>query len=132
MAESETLKKGRELRQRLLGETMVKHIASSVYDDPMMQKFADYSSEAVFGLLWTRPGLDLKSRALICVISDTATGRWPELALHLRVARGQGWTEDELSEALLHMAGYIGLPGVRTAMITAKDVFAEMREEDQG
>lgn len=129
MSESETLKKGREIRSQLMGDTLVKKIAN-VYDDPIMQKFGDYASEAVFGLLWTRPGLDLKTRALICVVSDTATGRWPELALHLRMARRQGWTEDELSEVLLHLSGYIGVPLVREAMITAKEVFAEMRKEE--
>lgn len=83
----------------------------------------------MIGLLWTRPGLDLKTRALICVVSDTATARWPELKIHLRMARRQGWSEDELSEVLLHLAGYIGVPSVREAMITAKEVFAEMRKE---
>ena len=80
-------------------------------------------------MLWSRPGLDLKTRALICVISDTAQARWPELVIHLRMARNQGWTEDELSEALLHLGGYIGLPSVREALLTAKEVFEEMRHE---
>ena len=53
----------------------------------------------------------------------------PELEIHLRMARRQGWTEDELSEALMHLSGYIGLPSVREAMLVAKDVFAEMRQE---
>jgi len=129
MAESESLKKGREIRRKLMGDAMVEQMAKAVYDDPIMNKFGDYASEAVFGLLWTRPGLDLKTRALICVVSDTATARWPELKIHLRMARRQGWTEDELSEVLLHLAGYIGVPSVREAMITAKEVFAEMRKE---
>jgi 4-carboxymuconolactone decarboxylase len=129
MPESENLKKGREVRRQLMGDATVEKMAKSVYDDPIMQKFGDYSSEAVFGMLWTRPGLDLKTRTLICVISDTSTGRWPELAIHLRMARRQGWTEDELSEALLHLAGYIGLPSVREGLIIAKEVFAEMRAE---
>lgn len=128
MSESETLKKGRQIRGELMGETLVNKIAN-IYDDPIMKKFGDYASEAVFGLLWSRPGLDLKTRALICVVSDTATGRWPELALHLRMARRQGWTEDELSEVLLHLSGYIGVPLVREAMITATEVFAELRSE---
>ena len=95
----------------------------SVYDDPIMKKFGDYAREAVFGMLWSRPGLDMKTQALICVISDTAQARWPELAIHLRMARNQGWTEDELSEALMHLCGYIGLPSVREALLTAKEVF---------
>ena len=115
MAESENYKKGTEIRRKLMGEKYADAMNKSVYDDPMMQKFGDYAREAVFGMLWSRPGLDMKTRALICVISDTAQARWPELAIHLRMARNQGWTEDELSEALMHLCGYIGLPSVREA-----------------
>ena len=94
-----------------------------------MEKFAAYTQEAIFGTLWNRPGLDLKTRALICVISDAAQGRDPELKLHLRFARNQGWTEDELSEALLHMAGYVGAPLIREALLTAIETFKEMAAE---
>ena len=130
MAKGETYEKGREIRRRLMGDAMVERMAKDVYDDPIMQKFGDYASEAVFGLLWSRPGLDFKTRALICIVSDTATARWPELAIHLRMARRQGWTEEELSEALLHLAGYIGVPFVREAMLVAKEAFAELRREE--
>src|SRR5271155_6040839 len=82
-----------------------------------MKKFIDVATETVFGALWTRPGLDLKTRALICVISDTATGREPELALHLRMALRQGWTEEELTEALLHLSGYVGVPIIRESLM---------------
>lgn len=128
MAESETYKKGMKIRRELMGEALADGLAAGAYNDPIMQKFVDYSREAVFGLLWTRPGIDLKTRALICVVSDTATARWPELDLHLRIARRQGWTEDELTEVLLHLSGYIGVPSVREAMILAAEVFADMRE----
>jgi 4-carboxymuconolactone decarboxylase len=127
--QSDAYKKGREIRAKLMGDRMVEQMAKQVYDDPIMNKFGDYASEAVFGLLWSRPGLDFKTRALICVITDTATARWPELKIHLRMARRQGWTEDELSEALLHTSGYIGVPFVREAMLVAKEVFAELRKE---
>jgi 4-carboxymuconolactone decarboxylase len=129
MAESENYKKGTEIRSKLMGAKYAEQMNKSVYDDPMMKKFGDYAREAVFGMLWSRPGLDIKTRALICVVSDTAQARWPELAIHLRMARNQGWTEDELSEALMHLCGYIGLPSVREALLTAKEVFAEMRKE---
>jgi len=81
----------------------------------------------VFGTLWTRPGLDLKTRTLVCVVSDAATGQEPELAIHLRMALRQGWTEEELTEVLLHLAGYVGAPLVREAFLTAKQVFAEVK-----
>ena len=129
MAKSELHDKGMALRTELLGEEFVERMNQSTYDDPVMHKFRDIAAENVFGSLWTRPGLDLKTRALICVISDAATGRDPELKLHIRMARRQGWTEDELTEALIHLSGYVGVPLIREAMVTASGVFAELREE---
>ena len=127
---SETdLTKGREMRRKLLGDAYVESTAATTYKDPLMQKFFDLTSETVFGALWTRPGLDLKTRTLITVISDASTGREPELAIHLRMARRRGWTEDELTEALLHLLGYVGAPLVRDAMLVATKVFADLRAE---
>lgn len=126
---SERMARGRAIRQDLMGDGLAQDMAKTIYDDPMMRKFRDYAIDAVFAGLWDRPGLDKKTRALICCVSDTATGAWPELKVHLRMARRLGWTEDELSEALLHMGGYVGLPSAREAMIIAREVFEEMRAE---
>jgi len=127
---SETeLTKGREMRRTLLGDAYIDEVAATTYKDPLMQKFIDLVGETVFGTLWTRPGLDLKTRTLITVISDASTGREPELAIHLRMARRQGWSEDELAEALLHLLGYVGAPLVRDALLVATNVFAELRAE---
>ncbi|MBM3588335.1 MAG: 4-carboxymuconolactone decarboxylase [Alphaproteobacteria bacterium] len=115
-----------------MGQATIKNMNKGVYDDPIMEKFGDYAREGVFAMLWSRPGFDLKTRALICVISDTAIHAWPELAIHLRMAGRMGWTEDELTEALMHLCGYIGLSAVREAMIIAKHVFAEMHAEPDG
>jgi 4-carboxymuconolactone decarboxylase len=128
MPGSEAHRKGSELRRQLMGEGFADRINQTVYADPHMQKFRDLTTETIFGTLWTRPGLDLKTRALICVVSDTTTGRAPELALHVRMALRQGWTEDELTEVLLHLLGYVGAPLVREAMLTATEVFKEVRE----
>lgn len=129
MTESDTYRKGQELRRQLMGDAFVERANQTVYNDPIMAKFVDVATETVFGALWTRPGLDLKTRTLICVVSDAATARTPELAIHLRMARRQGWTEDELVEVLLHLSGYVGVPLVREALLTAKEVFAELRAE---
>ncbi len=129
MAESETYRKGRELRRQLMGDAYVERVSQTVYTDPVMKEFIDVATEGVFGLLWSRPGLDLKTRTLVCVVSDAATGRAPELAIHVRMALRQGWTEEELVEALLHLSGYVGLPLVREALLTAKEVFTETRAE---
>jgi 4-carboxymuconolactone decarboxylase len=120
---------GKAMRRKLMGDAYADKLDNGLYKHPIMEKFAAYTQEAIFGTLWTRPGLDLKTRALICVISDAAQGRDPELKLHLRFARNQGWTEDELSEALLHLTGYVGAPLVREALLTAIETFKEMAED---
>lgn len=132
MAESELYRKGKALRRQLLGDAYVDRVNQTTYNDPLMRQFIDVATETVFGALWTRPGLDLKTRTLVCVVADAATGRDPELALHLRMARRQGWTEDELTEVLLHLSGYVGVPLIREAMLTARRVFEELRREADG
>src|SRR6476660_7702827 len=129
MAESDNYRKGRALRRELMGDAFVERINETTYADPIMQQFRELTTETVFGALWSRPGLDLKTRTLICVVSDAATPRLPELAIHLRIARRQGWSEDELVEVLLHLSGYVGVPLVREALLTAKEVFNEMKKE---
>jgi len=128
MPESELYKKGAAMRRHLMGDAAVEAATKGIYSDPVMKKFIDVATETVFGALWTRPGLDLKTRALICVISDTCMGREPELELHLRFAMRQGWTEEELTEALLHLSGYIGVPIIRECLQVASKVFKEKRD----
>lgn len=125
MAATETYRRGSEIRRQLLGDAYVEEANRTVYGDPTMRKFIDLVTETVFGALWARPGLDLKTRTLVCVVSDVATGRHSELAIHLRMALRQGWTKEELSEVLLHLSGYVGVPLIREALLTAKQVFVE-------
>ena len=126
MTESELYRKGAALRRQLYGDEAIERGNREIYNDPIMKKFLDVATETVFGALWTRPGLDLKTRTLVCVVSDAATGREPELAIHLRFALRQGWTEEELTEVLLQLTGYVGLPVIRESMLVAKKVFAEI------
>ncbi|MBM85640.1 MAG: 4-carboxymuconolactone decarboxylase [Rhodospirillaceae bacterium] len=129
MSKTDLYKKGDAKRREMYGEAAYNRANETVYSDPIMRQFLDVTTETVFGALWARPGLDTKTRALICVVSDIATQREDELAIHLRFAIGQGWTEGELIETMLHLSGYIGVPSVRGAMLVAKRVFAELREE---
>jgi 4-carboxymuconolactone decarboxylase len=132
MAVSERYRKGAEVRRQLLGDDFVERANRTTYADPVMKTFIDVTTETVFGALWTRPGLDLKTRTLICVVSDAATGREPELAIHLRMALRQGWTETELTEVILHLMGYVGAPLVRDAMLVARQTFADVKKEAAG
>jgi len=129
VAETESYRKGQELRRQLLGDAYVDRVNRATYGDPIMRQFIDVVTETVFGSLWTRPGLDLKTRTLVTLVSDAATGREAELAIHLRMALRQGWTEAELTEALLHLVGYVGAPLARDALLAARALFAEVREE---
>jgi 4-carboxymuconolactone decarboxylase len=129
MAESELYKRGEAIRRKLRGEADFQRNKAEYDKDPVMQKFIGVATETVFGALWARPGLDFKTRTLICVVSDAATGRHPELDIHLRFALKEGWTEDELTEVLLHLSGYVGVPLIREAMLVASKVFAEVKAE---
>src|SRR5438874_13232141 len=113
MAVSETYEKGREVRRQLLGDAYVERVNQTAYNDPIMKKFIDVATETVFGSLWARPGLDIKTRTLICVVSDAGTGRHPELDIHLRFALKEGWSEDQLVEVVLHVTVYVGFPMIR-------------------
>jgi 4-carboxymuconolactone decarboxylase len=127
MTQSDLYKKGEAIRKKLRGEEDFAKNQREYAKDPVMKKFIDVATESVFGALWARPGLDFKTRTLICVVSDAATGRYPELDIHLRFALKQGWTENELTEVLLHLSGYVGVPIIREAMLVASEVFAQAR-----
>lgn len=129
MAETEAYRKGADIRRKLLGDAWVDRSTRMTYADPTMKRFIDYATEHIFGALWTRPGLDLKMRTLVCVVADAATHQHPELAIHLRMARRQGWTEEELTETLLHLIGYLGAPAAREALLVATKVFGELKAE---
>ena len=127
MTESELYKKGLAVRRQLRGDAEEAK-RKALYDaDPIMKTFIDVATETIFGALWSRPGLDLKTRTLICVVSDATMGRHEELDIHLRFALKQGWTEEELTEVLIHLLGYIGAPLAREALLCAKTVFADER-----
>src|SRR4029079_6992143 len=130
MTDSPLRAKGRAMRRSLMGAAYADKLDQQLYTDPIMEKFAAVTQETLFGSLWTRPGLDLKTRTLIGVFSATATGRSPELKLHIRFARNHGWTEDELVETILHLLGYVGAAPVRAALLVARETFAEMRAEN--
>jgi 4-carboxymuconolactone decarboxylase len=129
MVQSELYRQGEAIRRQLRGDVDFARNKSAYDKDPVMKKFMDVATETVFGALWARPGLDFKTRTLICVVSDAATGRHPELEIHLRFALKHGWSEEELIEVLLHLSGYVGVPLIREAMLVASRVFAEVRAE---
>ena len=129
MTQSEAYRKGADIRRQLRGDADFARNQAGYDRDPVMKKFIDVATETVFGALWARPGLDFKTRTLICVVSDAVSGRHPELDIHLRFALKQGWSEEELTEVLLHLSGYVGVPLIREAMLVASKTFADVRAE---
>jgi len=79
--------------------------------------------EFVAGRIWTRPGLDLKTRSLSTVAALTALGRASALELNIRMALGNGATKEDVLEIMLHMAPYAGFPAVWDAMKIAARMF---------
>jgi alkylhydroperoxidase/carboxymuconolactone decarboxylase family protein YurZ len=108
-----------EVRRALLGEESFKTSNSGIYSHPVMQDFIEVTATSVFGALWARPGLDLKTRTLVVMVSDVATGQMGELPIHMVFALRQGWTPAEIVEVLLQLMGYVGAPKIRESMVIA-------------
>jgi 4-carboxymuconolactone decarboxylase len=95
----------------------------------MLGGFADelvrLTDEVVFGQIWARPELSPRDRSLITVAALTTGGNTEQLTFHLQFARDNGVSEDELIEAITHLAVYAGWPKAMSAMAVAKTVFSE-------
>ncbi|HWB22228.1 MAG TPA: carboxymuconolactone decarboxylase family protein, partial [Gaiellaceae bacterium] len=78
-----------------------------------------------WGEIWARPGLDRKTRSAITLTALIALGHHEELALHLRAARRNGLTDDEIKEVLLQSAVYCGVPAANSAFAVAQRVLDE-------
>ena len=127
MNNDDLYQKGMEVRRTLHGEASFKKSNTVTYGDPLMTNFIKVATTSVFGALWARPGLDLKTRALVVMVSDACTGQEAELHIHMIFALKQGWTEEEITEVLLQLMGYVGAPKIREAMLIAVRVFAEYK-----
>lgn len=91
--------------------------------------FARLLIEFPFGDIYSRPGLDLKTRELIVVAALTAMGNAaPQLKVHLHGARNVGCSEQEIVEAIMQMAVYAGFPAALNGLFAAKEVFAQRKE----
>lgn len=116
-------RKGMEVRRAVLGNAHVDRSMAS--KTPLTEDFQDLLTRYAWGEIWTRPGLDRRTRSCITVAMLVALNRDEELVLHLRGALNNGVTWDELKEVLLHSAIYCGVPAANTAFRVAAKVFAE-------
>lgn len=114
---------GMAVRRAVLGDAHVDRAVAGTTE--FTAEFQRFITEYAWGGIWTRPGLDRRSRSLITLTALIARGHHEELAMHLRAARRNGLTNDELKELLLQTAIYCGVPDANTAFRIAKEVLAE-------
>ena len=88
--------------------------------------FQDLITRYCWGDVWTRPGLDHKTRRLLVLAMTTALGREEEFKLHLRAALEHGVSREEIKEVLLQTAIYCGVPAANSAFRAAEEVFAQI------
>jgi 4-carboxymuconolactone decarboxylase len=114
---------GMRVRREVLGDEHVDRATAGA--TPFTEPFQDYITRCVWGAVWTREGLDRRTRSCITLAVLTALGREGELAMHVRAARRNGLTAEEISEVLLHTAAYAGVPAANAAYAIAQRVLAE-------
>lgn len=114
---------GMAVRREVLGDAHVDQATASATD--FTQDFQDFITQYAWGSIWTRPGLDRRSRSMITLTALVAGGHHEELAMHLRAARINGLTVDEIKELLLQTAIYCGVPDANTAFRIAQQVLGE-------
>lgn len=109
---------GMEVRREVLGAEHVDRATANATD--FTRDFQQLITEYAWGTIWTRPGLDRRSRSLITLTALVARGHHEELAMHVRAALRNGLTVDEIKETLLQTAIYCGVPDANTAFRVAQ------------
>lgn len=120
---------GMAVRREVLGDAHVDRAVSATTE--FTADFQDLITRYAWGTIWTRPGLDRRSRSLITLTALVARGHHEELAMHLRSARRNGLTNEEIKELLLQTAIYCGVPDANTAFRIANQVLADYDEAEQ-
>ena len=122
MSKTELFEKGLKVRKEVLGEDYVnKSIAGA---DEFTRTMAEWSTEFCWGALWTRPGVDRRTRSIVNLAMLGALNRPHELKLHINGALNNGCTVQEIKEVLLQSIIYCGLPAGLESMRVAEEVFA--------
>lgn len=120
---------GMAVRREVLGDAHVDRAVAATTE--FTADFQDLITRYAWGTIWTRPGLDRRSRSLITLTALVARGHHEELAMHLRAARRNGLSNDEIKELLLQTAIYCGVPDANTAFRIANQVLTDYDEADR-
>lgn len=118
---------GMVVRRAVLGDAHVDRAIANT--TAFTAPFQDFITRYAWGSVWTRDGLDRRTRSCITLALLTALGHTDELAMHVRAARRNGLSPEEISEVLLHTAVYAGVPAANSAFAVAQRVLAEMAAE---
>jgi len=124
---SPRFRQGEQTRRAVLGDTHVDRAdaATSDFDAP----FQALITEAAWGHLWSRDAWSKRERSIVTIALLAGLGHYEEMAMHIRATARTGATEDDIREALLHVAIYAGVPAANSAIKIAKQVLAEMAAE---
>ena len=120
---TDTYVSGMEVRREVLGDEHVDRALARSTE--FTADFQDLITRYAWGEIWTRPGLDRRMRSCITLTALVAGGHQHELAMHVRAARRNGLTPDEIKEVLLQTAVYCGVPAANSAFAIAQEVLAE-------
>jgi 4-carboxymuconolactone decarboxylase len=115
--------RGMEVRREVLGD---EHVDAAVErSTDFTAEFQDLITRYAWGEIWTRPGLDRRTRSCMTLIALVALNRMDELGMHVRAALRNGLTREEIKEVLLHSAIYCGVPAANAAFAVAQQVLNE-------
>ena len=120
----ENFEKGMAVRRAVLGDTHVDQAEANKND--FTKEFQEFITRYAWGEIWTRPGLDRKTRSCITLAMMIALHRQDEFKLHFRAAFNNGLTRDEIKEVLLQSAIYAGVPAANAAFHWAQDVLDDL------
>ncbi|WP_360994051.1 4-carboxymuconolactone decarboxylase [Actinoplanes sp. NPDC023801] len=115
---------GIRVRREVLGPAHVDRAIAGT--TAFTRDFQDMITRYAWGEIWTRPGLQRRERSLITLTALIALGHDEELAMHVRAARTNGLTDDEIKELILQTAIYCGVPAANTAFRIAQRVLADL------
>ncbi len=114
---------GLKIRREVLGDDHVDRAVAATTE--FTRDFQELITRYAWGEIWARPGLDRRTRSCITLTALVALNHFEELALHVRAARRNGLTADEIKEVLLQTAIYCGVPAANRAFAVAQEVLAE-------
>jgi 4-carboxymuconolactone decarboxylase len=115
--------RGMKVRREVLGDEHVDRTVEGTSE--FTADFQDLITRYAWGEIWTRQGLDRRTRSAITLTALIALGRFEELRMHVRAALRNGLEEDEIKEVLLQSAIYCGVPAANTAFAVAQEVLEE-------